>query len=114
MNREEFAKRLYSTAIPEGTAPEDIQTLTRPVSEAIREMMPRSLYRFRACNELSVDAFQKDIIYAVTADKFNDSYDTLVRYGMEGIEKWLNTVMNTETLGHMKTWFAEGGIFLMR
>ena len=108
MDREEFAKRLYSTAIPEGTSPEDIQALTRLVSEAIREMMPKSLYRFRACDEMTVDAFQNDIIYAVTADKFNDPYDTLVRYDLEGIEKWVNTVINTETLGQMRTWFAQG------
>lgn len=108
MDREEFAKRLYSTVIPEGTLPEDIQAMIRPVSETIREMMPKSLFRFRACNEMSVDAFLNDNIYAVTADKFNDPYDTLVRYDLEGIEKWVNTVMNTETLGQMKTWFAEG------
>ena len=108
MNREEFARRLYSVVIPEGEAPEDILTMTRPVSEAIREMMPKSLFRFRTCNKLSVGAFQNDIIYAVTADKFNDPYDTLVRYDLEGVEKWVNTVMNTETLAQMKTWFAEG------
>ena len=108
MGREEFARRLYSVVIPEGEAPEDIQTMTRPVSEAIREMMPKSLFRFRTCNKLSVGAFQNDIIYAVTADKFNDPYDTLVRYDLEGVEKWVNTVMNTETLVQMKTWFAEG------
>jgi hypothetical protein len=39
MDRKEFAMRLYSAVIPEGTAPEDIQTLTRPVTEAIREMI---------------------------------------------------------------------------
>ena len=53
MNREEFARRLYSVVIPEGEAPEGIQTMTRPVSEAIREIMPKSLFRFRVCNELS-------------------------------------------------------------
>lgn len=108
MVREEFAKRLYSTVIPEGTTLEDIQTLIRPVSEAIREMMPKSLFRFRTINDRSVNAFKEDIIYAVTADNFNDPYDTLVRYDLEGIEKWVNTVMNTETLGQMKTWFAQG------
>jgi len=108
MDREEFAKRLYSTVIPEGKAPEAIQTLTRPVSEAIKVMMLKSLFRFRTCNDLSLDAFQNDIIYAVTADKFNDPYDTLVRYDLEGIEKWVNTVMNIETLRQMKTWFAQG------
>lgn len=108
MDREEFVKRLYSAVIPEGTVPEDIQTLTRPVTEAIREMMPKSLFRFRPFEERSLDAFQNDIIYAVTADKFNDPYDTLVRYDLEGVEKWVNTVMNTETLGKMKEWYAQG------
>lgn len=64
MDREEFAKRLYSTVIPEGTAPEDIQTLTRPVSDAIREMMPKRLFRFRAINDRSVDAFENDIVFS--------------------------------------------------
>lgn len=108
MDREEFAKRLYSAVVPEGTAPVDIQSLIHPVTEAIREMMPKRLFRYRAYNDRSVDAFEKDIIYAVTADKFNDPYDTLVRYDLEGIEKWVNTVMNTETLGQMKTWYAQG------
>jgi hypothetical protein len=74
----------------------------------VREMVPKSLFRFREIDVRSVDAFKNDIIYAVTADKFNDPYDTLVRYDLEGIEKWVNTVMNTETLGQMKTWFAQG------
>ena len=83
MDREEFAKRLYSTVIPDGTSPEDILTLTRPVSEAIREMMPKSLFRFRAINDRTIDALKNDIIYAVNADMFNDSYDILVRYAKE-------------------------------
>ena len=67
MNREVFAKRLYYTVISEGMAPEEIQTMIRPVSEKIREMMPKRLFRFRACNELFVNALKSDIIYAVTA-----------------------------------------------
>ena len=102
MDRGEFVKRLYYTVIPEGTVPEDIQTMTRPVSEAIREMMPKRLFLYRAFDDRSMDAFQNDIIYAVTADKFNDPYDTLVRYDLEGVEKWVNIVMNTEALAQMK------------
>ena len=82
--------------------------MIRPVSEAIREMMPEKLFRYRNCNELSIDAFENDIIYAVTADKFNDPYDTLVRYDLESVKKWVNTVMNTETLRQMKAWYAQG------
>lgn len=70
--------------------------------------MPKRLFRYRAFNDRSLGAFESDIIYAVTADKFNDSYDTLVRYDLEGVEKWVNTVMNIETLGQMKAWYAQG------
>lgn len=51
MDRAEFSKRLYSTVIPDGMSRENIQALTRPVSEAIKEMMPKSLFRFRAIKD---------------------------------------------------------------
>lgn len=39
MDRLEFSNRLLSTVIPEGTPPEDVQGMTRPVSEAICQML---------------------------------------------------------------------------
>lgn len=80
MNREEFAKRLNSVIVPEGTSEEDMRKITFPVSEAISQMMPPSLFRCRRCDVDSIVAFKNDIIYAITADRFNDPYDTLVRY----------------------------------
>ena len=79
-----------------------------PVSEAIFEMMPSSLFRYRLCNEMQIEAFKNDTIYAVTADKFNDPYDTLVRYDQEGIKLYVNSVMSCETLEAMKAEFAKG------
>ena len=102
MDREEFTKRLYSTVIPEGAAPEDIQALTRPVSEAIREMMPKRLFRYRAYNELSVDAFQNDIIYALTADKFNDPYDSLFRYDKDKLRNSNFTGVSKEMINQFQ------------
>ena len=111
MNRAEFAKRLNAVVVPEGTSEEDIKKITSPVSEAISQMMPASLFRCRRCDVNSIDALKNDIIYAGTADGFNDPYDTLVRYDLEALEEGVNRVMNKESLEHLKMWIAQGNDF---
>lgn len=111
MDRIDFSEKLFSTVVPEGTSVEDIQKKTRPISEAISQMMPSSLFRYRAYSSNAVDAFKNDIMYAVTADMFNDPYDTLVGYDLQGIERGVDAAMNTETLAQLKTWLAQGNDF---
>lgn len=108
MDRQEYAKRLHAVVLPEGTSQDDRQKVLLPVSEAIFQMMPSSLFRYRCCNERHIDAFQNDIIYAVTANNFNDPYDTLVRYDLEEIKRSVNSIMSCETLEGMKNWFEQG------
>ena len=45
MNRVEFAKRLSSVVVLEGTSEEEMRKITAPISEAISQMMPLSLFR---------------------------------------------------------------------
>lgn len=111
MDRAEFAKRLKSIIIPEGTSSEMLRSLTRPISDAISQMMPDSLFRFRKYNNDSIDAFKNDIIYAVTADKFNDPYDTLARYDIEEIKNAMSSIMNCDALEQLKEWFKQGNDF---
>lgn len=111
MNREEFAKRLSSVVVPEGTSAEEMRKITAPISEAISQMMPPSLFRCRKCDVNSIVAFNNDIIYAGTADKFNDPYDTLVRYDLETLEDGVNRVMSRESLEQLKMWLAQGNDF---
>lgn len=111
MNREEFAKRLNSVIVPEGTSEEDMKKITFPVSEAISQMMPPSLFRCRKCDVNSIVAFKNDIIYAGTADMFNDPYDTLVRYDLETLEEGVSRVMSRESLEQLKMWIAQGNDF---
>lgn len=108
MNRLEFAKILNSIIVPQGTPFEEINSKVRPINEAVSQMMPKSLFRYRACNDLSIDAFEKDIIYAVTADKYNDPYDTLVKCDIEGIKAFLRQVLSVETLVNLKAYMAQG------
>ena len=94
--------------IPEGTSPERMSSLTKPISEAITQMMPESLFRFRKFNDNSLEAFKDGIIYAVTADMFNDPYDTLAKYDIEEIEAGINAFMRPETLEKLKQWLGQG------
>ena len=111
MNREEFANRLNSVVVPEGISAEGMRKITAPISEAISQMMPPSLFRCRKCDVNSIVAFKNDIIYAGTADKFNDPYDTLVRYDLGTLEEGVNRVMSRESLEQLKMWIAQGNDF---
>lgn len=90
MDRLSLGKLVDSIVIPEGTPPEEIVKVVLHIGEAILVMMPKSLYRFRSCDDMHIDAFEKDAIYAVTADSFNDPYDTLLRYDIEGIRQYMD------------------------
>ena len=50
-------------------------------------------------------------MYAVTADKFNDPYDTLVRYDLDALEEGVNKVMSRGSLEQLKEWLAQGNDF---
>ena len=85
MNREDFDKILQGIVIPEGMSNEIINEKVQPIREAISEMLPSSLFRYRPCGDLQIAAFERDEIYALTADKFNDPYDTLPWFNLDGI-----------------------------
>ena len=108
MNRLELAKILNSIVVPQGTPVEEINRRVLPISEAAFQMMPESLFRYRSCSDLSIEAFEKDIIYAVTADKYNDPYDTLVNCDVEAIKNYLRQVLSVETLVSLKAYLAQG------
>ena len=111
MDRSDFEKRLQSIVIPGGTPQNDLVRILAPISEAITQMMPSSLFRFRSCDKKHIDAFEKDELYAVTADKFNDPYDTLVRYDKEGIKQSTATFLTYENFKQLKVFFGQGGAF---
>ena len=111
MNRSECERRLRSVVIPEGTPVPDINRMVMPISEAIVEMMPHSLFRYRPCTEDRIDAFEKDTIFAVPADWFNDPYDTLVRYDLDGIKEYVESISSSKGLEQLKEFFAQGNDF---
>ena len=106
MNREDFDKILQEIIVPEGTSTERINEMVLPLRDAISEMLPSSLFRFRPCGDLQIEAFEKDEIFAQTADKFNDPYDTLPWFDIAGIVNWVETFSGLGTLEQLRAFLA--------
>ena len=111
MNREEFAKRLERIQIQEGTDPRILYESVLPLCDALMQMMPQSLFRYRSCNEKQIEAFLKDAIYAVSADLFNDPYDTLVRYDIKSIKNYVDALLESKALIQLQKFLEQGNDF---
>lgn len=118
MDRNEFAKRLKSITIAEGVAPEILNQSVLPISEALVQLMPQSLFRYRPINSVDndsfnrqIDAFKNDKIFAVTTDMFNDPFDTLVRYDTNAIKEFINTSISLNSLLQIKSYLEQGNDF---
>lgn len=76
MNKKEFIKLLENTKIPEECT--DVIPYLQPIADALMEIMPVPLYRFRTINEYSFSALDKNLIFCSRAKDFNDPYDSLL------------------------------------
>lgn len=80
------------------------------LSNAILEICPSTLFRYRSCNERNIAAFDEDLIYAVTPNKFNDVYDTLPYYNINQFQKH----NFSELIGRMQSFISENeGIYFI-
>ena len=118
MDRNEFAKRLESIKVSEGVAPEILNQCVFPISEVLVRMLPQSLFRYRPCDsndrvtfERQLDAFKNDKVFAVTADKFNDPYDTLARYDTVAIKEFIKASVSLNSLVQLKSYLEQGNDF---
>lgn len=108
MDRTEFAAILNSIQIPEGCDVETLQRTVKPISHALVEMMPDKLFRYRNCSEMSVEAFENDKVYALTADMFNDPYDMLLRFDIETVKNMFNSLLSNESFYRLKDVLGKG------
>lgn len=111
MDRNEFAKRLQSFVVPEDISVDELNTKVLPISEALIALMPNSLFRYRTCTNLQIEAFENDKIYAVTADLFNDPFDTLVRFDINQIKTAAKTILSSDSISQLKHYLEQGNDF---
>ena len=76
--RDEFQKLLESTYIPTVGDRAKIEKEFIAFHKSVFLNIPEKLYRYRKCDEYSIDSFQKATIYVCNANRFSDKYDSRV------------------------------------
>lgn len=96
MDRNDFSNILNSIVIPGNTPNEELPEIISPIRDAITQLLPNKLYRYRSVDEYNIDALKSDSVYTVTPDKFNDPYDSLIQYNFKQIDELIRATANAE------------------
>lgn len=93
--RDEFEKLIDNIRIKPDAPKEEVDRQFLPLIQFIRSNVPAQLYKFRACTEYSIDAFEKNEIWLSKAALFNDLHDSLLFFDknaiMESIKKMFSS-----------------------
>lgn len=83
MTLREYAKLMNDTALQGSLSNEEYNRLYKPLLDGIQSMIPPMLFRYRSCNELSLQALWDDKIWLSKGNVMNDDYDALL-YTLDG------------------------------
>lgn len=108
MDRAEFSNILNSIIIPGNTDIKSLPNLLTPLNKAIQELKPTKLFRYRTVNDNNIDALESDSVYTVTADMFNDPYDSLFQYDLNQVESIIRNTANVDFLRVIQAIFKSG------
>lgn len=102
MNRCEFSKILNDTLIPGDVSDTQLNQVMSPIRQALLELKPNKLYRYRSVNPNNIEALKSDSVYTVTADRFNDPYNSLIQYDIDSIEKIIKATANADFMAALR------------
>ncbi len=103
MNRDNFAKVLKETIISGDVESEKLPELLYSIRQAVIEILPSKFFRYRTVNDNNIDALISDSVYTVTADMFNDPYDSLFQYNLDEISSIIMSTANVDFMRAMQT-----------
>ncbi len=102
MDRTKFSEILDKTIIPGDVPDAQLNQAMRPIKQALLELKPNKLYRYRSVNPNNIDALKSDSVYTVTADRFNDPYDSLIQYDIDSIEEIIMATANADFMAALR------------
>lgn len=102
MDRSNFSEILNKTIIPGDVSDAQLNQAMHPIRQALLELKPNKLYRYRSVNHNNIDALKSDSVYTVTADRFNDPYDSLIQYDIDSIEKIIMATANADFMDALR------------
>ena len=107
-NIKHFRDVLESTVIPEDLSQEEAMPLYHKLCQAVDTIIPPRLFRYRECSEMQFDAFDRDLIFASSADKFNDPYDCLLRFDKKFLFDSINRGASKDAILELRNYLLQG------
>lgn len=104
--RDEFQRLLESLYIPTVGDRTKIEKELNAFLENVFQNIPEKLYRYRKCDQYSIDSFKKGTIYVCNADCFSDKYDSRVYVDRDKIVNELKTGFKgavSDLINHVKS-----------
>ena len=94
MTLREYAKLMNDTALQGSLSIEEYNRLYKPLLDGIQSMIPPMLFRYRSCNELSLQALWDDKIWLSKGNVMNDDYDALLYFDKAKITAYVLQAIN--------------------
>ena len=109
-NRQAFSDLFNNTRVPSTLTEPEQTELYNTIDAEAKKLLPKSLFRYRACNENNLGAFEKDEIWFSTADCMNDGFDARAYISKENKEKALievESLFNQYNQEQLQTFFEK-------
>ena len=116
MTQQDYKEMIHSIVVPASLTYEEINNCYQPLADFLQAETPEKLYRFRQCNERSIDAFDKDQLWFSPGYKMNDDFDALLHFDKEHIKLELKAFIESEqfTIGLQSIGQGTDGFSIIR
>ncbi len=106
--RDEFEMILEGTKLSSNTSKEEFDIQILPLIQFIGKNIPNQLYKFRACTDYSIEAFEKNELWLSKADLFNDPHDSLFFFDKNAILASIEKMFSSGTVLSMMDLIKQG------
>lgn len=98
---EEFADKLNRTKISSTCTIEESTELIRQLNETV-PTYPDKLFKYRQCDELSINSFINNKIWIPKSSNFNDPHDTLLYFNSFLVNKVISSLITPDQITEIK------------
>ena len=109
MTDQEYKDMIHGIVVPATLSDEETAKRYQPLVDFLQKETPKMLYRFRQCNERSLDAFDQDKLFFSPPAEMNDSFDSMLYFSREQIDSALKRSAESETVQSLLVSVRQGG-----
>lgn len=111
MTDQEYKKMIHSIVVSATLSDEEKSKRYQPLVDFLQKETPKMLYRFRKCDEFSLDAFDQDKLFFSPPYEMNDSFDSMLYFSKEQIDSALKRSAESEPIQSLLASIRQGDEF---